>query len=302
MIAYIIRRLLLVIPTVIIVTVVVFAGIRVIPGSVLDAMVGSLEDVTAMDREMLERELGLDQPVHIQYFRWVGDLFLRGDLGKSLWRETPVIGDIINALPVTIELTIIAMATSLFIGITTGIYSALRQDTAGDYAARSFAILCIALPPFWVATLVIYVSSVFLGNSPSIRVVSFVEEPFRNLAQFIVPGVVLGLSRAGSTMRMTRTMMLEVQRQDYVRTAWAKGLKEKTIVLRHSLKNALIPVITLVALQVEATIGGAVVVEQIFGLPGIGRLLIDATNIRDYPVISGMVLGLALLVMVVSFR
>ncbi|GAH68647.1 unnamed protein product, partial [marine sediment metagenome] len=185
---------------------------------------------------------------------------------------------------------ILALIVAQLIALPIGIYSALRQDTWGDYIGRSFAILCIAVPSFWVATMVIVFPSKWWGWSPPIMLIRFTEDPIGNLQMFIVPAIVLGMAMSGMTMRMTRTMMLEVLRQDYIRTAWAKGLRERVVIIRHALKNALIPVITVIGFQLPVMIGGAVIIEQIFCLPGMGRLLVNATLGRDYMVVSGIML------------
>ena len=290
--AYIIRRLLLVIPTVFLASLIIFFVIRLIPGDIIDAMASEYQHSAAMayDRAALEKALGLDVPIHIQYGRWVGDIILHGDLGNSLWKGTPVIDDIVTRWPVTLELGILGLIVAQLIALPVGIFSALRQDTWGDYIARSFAITCIAVPSFWLATMVMVFPSVWWGWSPPIILIPFAEDPIGNLGMFIIPAIVLGMAISGVTMRMTRTMMLEVLRQDYIRTAWAKGLKERIVVVRHALKNTLIPVITLVGLYLHVMVGGTVIIEQIFCLPGMGRLLIDATLKRDYTVVSGAML------------
>jgi peptide/nickel transport system permease protein len=297
---YVIRRLLLVIPTLIIVSLIVFLVVRLIPGDIIDLMVVEREYFSQKDREDIEHALGLDAPVYIQYFRWAGDVLLHGNLGNSLWTGTPVAREIARRLPITIELTIMSIVISLVIALPIGIYSAIRQDTLGDYAGRSFAIACIALPNFWVATLVMVFGSIWLKWSPPLSVIPFTKDPLGNLGQFILPSIVLGMGYTGTNMRLTRAMMLEVLRQDYIRTAWAKGFTERVVVIRHALKNALIHVITLLGLQVPAIIAGSVIIEEIFGLPGIGRLIIESTEIRDYGVLSGVVLLLAIFVLLLN--
>ncbi len=300
--AYIVRRLLLMIPTVFLASLIIFFILRLIPGSIIDLMVLEMETAAEMDKAAIERELGLDVPVFTQFGRWWGVVpgadgsfsgILQGDLGDSMWKHTPVIREMLERWPVTIELGFLALMVAQLIALPVGIFSAIRQDTWGDYTARSFAIMCIAVPSFWLGTMIIVFPSLWWGYSPSIRLIPFVEDPIGNLKMFIVPAIVLGMVMSGTTMRMTRTMMLEVLRQDYIRTAWAKGLKERVVIIRHALKNALIPVITIVGLQVPIMIGGTVIIEQIFSLPGIGRLVIDATQSRDYPVVSGVMLVFA---------
>jgi len=303
--AYIIRRLLLVIPTVFLVSLIVFFLIRLIPGDAVDALVvrligagGGGGDILAVKAEV-ERALGLDVPVLTQYGRWVGFVpqadgsfsgFLQGDLGESFWRPGTVLELIARRWPVTLELGLMALIIGQLIALPIGIYSALRQDTWGDYIGRSFAILCIAVPGFWIGTLVIVFPSIWWGYMPPIMHVPFFEDPLRNLRMFIIPAIVLGMAMAGGIMRMSRAMMLEVLRQDYIRTAWAKGLRERVVIIRHTLKNALIPVITQQGLWVPFLLGGTIIIETIFVLPGMGTLIVTATRYRDYPILSGALL------------
>lgn len=288
---YVLRRLLVLIPTLLFASLIVFVTVRLIPGDVLDLML-SQNDVSAgkSTRDELSRALGLDRPMGEQYAKWLGNIVLHGDFGRSLWQDTPVAEQLWARLPVTFELGLMAMVTALLIAIPIGVYSAIRQDTAGDYIARSFAILLLAVPSFWIGTMVMVFPSIWWGWAPETRFVPFTEDPVRNLEQMIIPAVILGVSLAAITMRMTRTMMLEVLRQDYIRTAWAKGLGESLVLRRHALRNALIPVVTLIGLQAPLLIGGAVIVEQIFVVPGMGLLLLDAVSQRDYPVITGVFL------------
>lgn len=298
--AYIMRRLLLVIPTAIFVSIIVFLVIRLIPGNIIDLMVQEAELFTETDRTIIEHDLGLDVPIYTQYVRWVGKVVLHGDFGTSLWTEEKITEELLHRFPVTIELTILALLISLSISIPIGIYSAIRQDTAGDYIARSFAISLIAIPSFWVATLIIVFSSLLYGWSPPLDYVRFTENPIANLKIMILPALVLGMLLAGSVMRMMRTTMLEILREDYIRTAWAKGLEEKVIVSRHALKNALIPVVTIIGLQIAVLMGGSVIIEQIFSLPGLGRLLIESVSSRDYPMVSGIIMFIGILMLLIN--
>ncbi len=290
--AYIIRRLLLIIPTLFILTILVFLMVRFIPGDVLDLLEGTMEVLgpgIAMDREAVEHALGLDVPVHVQYGRWIGDILLHGTLGKSLFGTHLTIEEkILAALPVTIELGVMAIVIGLVIALPVGIYSAIRQDTATDYVGRSAAIIGMATPNFWLAIMVMIFPAIWWGWSPPMRYVPFTEDPVGNIGILIIPSLILGTASAASTMRLTRTMMLEVLRQDYIRTAWSKGLNERVVVLRHALKNALIPVVTMIGGQLPILIGGSVIIENIFNLPGLGRLMVTALNERDYPMVSGV--------------
>ena len=280
--AHIIRRLLLIIPTLFILSILVFLSVRFIPGDVIDAMQGRLAGLGRVDREALEQMLGLDQPVYVQYGRWLGDILLHGSLGRSLMGDWSVEEKILGRLPVTIELGVLSIA------LPVGNYSAIRQDTAVDYAGRSIAILGLATPNFWLALMVMIYPAVWWGWSPPMRLITFSEDPLGNLGMFLIPSLILGTYLAAATMRMTRTMMLEVLRQDYIRTAWSKGLKERVVVVRHAVKNVLIPVVTMVGLQLPILVGGAVIIENIFNLPGLGRLMLVALNDRDFPVVAGI--------------
>ena len=299
--AYIIRRLLALLPTLLFASIIVFVTVRLIPGDVIDLML-SQNDISAgkVGREQLMQTLGLDRPMPEQYLRWVGAILLHGDLGSSLWQGTPVTEMLFARLPVTLELGAMAMVVGLIVAMPIGVYSAIRQDGVGDFFARSFSILLLAVPGFWLGTMVMVFPSIWWGWSPEVNYVPFTSDPLQNMKQMLVPAVVLGAALSAVTMRMTRTMMLEVLRQDYIRTAWAKGLSEPLVVMRHALRNALIPVVTLIGLQAPLLIGGAVITEQIFVIPGMGLLLLDAVTQRDYPVIAGVFLVVGVAVMVIN--
>ena len=298
--AHVIRRLLLVIPTLFILSILVFLSVRFIPGDVIDAMQGRLAGLGRVDREALEQMLGLDQPVYVQYGRWLGDILLHGSLGRSLMGDWSVEEKILGRLPVTIELGVMAIVIGLLIALPVGIYSAIRQDTAVDYAGRSIAILGLATPNFWLALMVMIYPAIWWGWSPPMRLITFSEDPLGNLGMFLIPSLILGTYLAAATMRMTRTMMLEVLRQDYIRTAWSKGLKERVVVVRHAVKNVLIPVVTMVGLQLPILVGGAVIIENIFNLPGLGRLMLVALNDRDFSVVAGINLVFGTAVMAIN--
>jgi peptide/nickel transport system permease protein len=299
--AYIIRRILLIIPTLILVSIIVFLTVRLIPGSLIDQLAGEMVEPGGLTKEeiaqQIREDLGLDAPIYIQYLRWVGvwpdkdgsfSGILEGNLGESLRTRRPILGEIANKIPISLELGIIAIITGLLIAFPIGIYSAIRQDSIGDYVGRSVAILFMAIPGFWLATMIWVFPSKWWGWSPSPVYIPISENFVGNLAQFIIPGILMGMVMSGVTMRMTRTMMLEVLRQDYIRTAWSKGLNERIVVIRHALKNAMIPVITIIGLQLPVLIGGTVIMEQIFNLPGMGRYMIDSLGARDYSIISGI--------------
>ena len=288
--AYIIRRLLLIIPTLFLLTILVFLSVRFLPGDVIDAMLGRMEydQPGTIDREALERMLGLDVPGYVQYVRWLGRIFLHGSLGESLMGRGAVEEQIIDRLPVTVELGLLAIVIGLVIALPVGIYSAIRQDTAADHAGRSVAIIGLATPNFWLGIMVMIYPAIWWGWSPRLELIPFSEDPLENLGMFLIPSLILGTASAAAIMRLTRTMMLEVLRQDYIRTAWSKGLRERVVIIRHTIKNALIPVVTLIGLQLPILVGGSVIMENIFNLPGLGRLMLVALNDRDYPLISGI--------------
>ena len=292
------------IPTFFLVTILVFFSVRFIPGDVIDLLMfrmvessGSTAENDAQLRAELKRRLGLDVPAYVQYTRWMGGILLHGDLGKPLLRPEPVGQLITRRLLVTIELGLVSILIGLLIGVPIGIYSAIKQNTLGDYVGRSFAIFGLATPNFWLATIILIFPGIWWGWSPPLRLRRIGDDPLTHLSMFIAPGLILGTYLAAGTMRMTRTMMLEVLRQDYIRTAWAKGLRERLVIFRHAIKNALIPVVTLVGLQLPILVGGSVIMEQMFAIPGLGRLMIDALSDRDYPLISGINLFFASVVM-----
>jgi len=291
---YLTRRLLLMIPTIFVVSVVVFFMVRFIPGDIVELMAfqrvtgGAATKEAAVDENDIRHQLGLDVPAHIQYARWMQGIFTRGDFGSSLWTQRPVLPEMLKRLPITFELGFFAFIISQLVAFPVGVISAIRQDSWMDYLGRTFAIISLATPAFWLATLLIVFGSIWWGWSPPMEIVSFTEDPMGNLEQFVIPAALLGTAMSASTMRMLRTTMLDVLRQDYVRTAWSKGLRERIVITRHVMKNAMLPVITMVAGQLFIMIGGTVIIEQIFNLPGIGRLFIESCFRRDYPYVSGI--------------
>ena len=296
--AYVIRRLLLMIPTLFILTVIVFLTVRFIPGDAIDTMMLRLE-LFDIDREDLLRSLGLDVPVHVQYGRWISGILLRGTFGESLFGgPIPIEERILAKLPVTMELGLMAIVIAIIIALPVGIYSAIRQDGVGDFVGRSAAVIGLATPNFWLGIMVVIYPAIWWGWTPPLEYVSFREDQLANLGILIIPSLILGTAMSAQTMRLTRTMMLEVLRQDYIRTAWAKGLKERVVVIRHALKNAMIPVVTGIGLSLPLLVGGSVILENIFNLPGLGRLAITALEERDYPVISAVNLFFATAVLV----
>jgi peptide/nickel transport system permease protein len=298
---YIIKRLLLLIPTMFIVSIIVFLLVRFVPGDAIDVIAASLSRGGAIvDRATIAHFLGLDVPIYTQYIRWMGDIILHFDFGDSIITGVPVLQTILARLPVTLELTLMAIIISALIGIPTGVYSAVRQDSWGDYAGRTISILLISIPIFWTAMLVWIYPAIWWGWSPPVELIKFAQDPLGNLGMFLIPAAILGSSTAGGIMRMTRTMMLEVMRQDYIKTAWSKGLTERVVIMRHGIKNAFIPVITILGAQVAILIGGTVIIEDIFCLPGLGQLALIALGQRDYPLIAGITLITAVFVMAIN--
>ncbi|MEX2080752.1 MAG: ABC transporter permease [Dehalococcoidia bacterium] len=293
---YLIRRLLLMIPTLLGVTFIVFVMIRSVPGDVVTLLAGDFGAVDPAAREALLKEFQLDDNVAVQYVRWLGQL-VRFDLGHSIISGRSVWSELDNRLPVTFQLGVMAIFFSMLVAIPIGIFSAIRQDTAMDYVGRSFAISLLAAPGFWVAILLITLAGrYFTWGVPPREFPLLQDDPVSNLKAMAVPAMILGGGLSGSVMRFTRSTMLEVQRQDYIRTAWSKGLAERTVVVRHALRNALIPVVTVIGLQLPVLVGGTVIIESIYSIPGMGRYYISAINQHDYPVIQAINIIVAVVV------
>ncbi|MFN8638989.1 MAG: ABC transporter permease [Dehalococcoidia bacterium] len=296
---YVARRIVGLIPSVLLLLFLVVIMIQLIPGNVIDLMLQEKAANDTASRAVLERELGLDQPLPMQYVRYVGNV-LRGDLGHSLWTKQSVGTLIAGRAMATAEVGVLSILIGSLAGITIGAVSAVKQDSSLDYALRSIAILGISVPNFAIATALVIFPALWWGISPSLRYVSFFEDPVAHLEIVILPSVVLALGLAATLMRLTRTTMLDVLRQDYIRTAQAKGVSDLRVMLRHALKNAMIPVVTLLGLQVAFLLGGSVIIESVFAIPGVGRLLVSAISNRDYPVVQGVVVVIGLFVMIVN--
>ncbi|MBM4439864.1 MAG: ABC transporter permease [Candidatus Rokubacteria bacterium] len=282
---YLAKRLVVAIPSLLIASLIVFTLPRLIPGDVVAMMLE--EKAYAKDLEELRAKLGLNRPIYVQYFEWLGRA-VQGDLGESLWTRRPVLEEIGQRLPITLELALLSLVVAIVIAVPVGVIAAARQDTAQDYIFRSTAILGLSVPGFWLATLVIVLPAIWWGWRPLTGYVEISKDVVGHILQMLLPAAILGVAFAAAMMRLTRGMLLEVLRQDYVRTAWSKGLRERVIILKHGLRNAIIPVITYIGTQLPQVIGGTVIIETIFGLPGMSRFLFDAINQRDYPVIQGV--------------
>ena len=294
---YVIRRILQLIPVLFGISVLIFLVMKMIPGDVISGILGV--DATPELREQLREIYGLDRPYVVQYLDWIGGV-LRGDFGESIRTGEPILPQILTRFKVTAELTILAAIISWIIAIPLGILAAVKRNSMADRFVRVFALLGVSVPNFALSILLIlFLSLVFNYFSP-LGYVGFFEDPIRNLQIMILPASILGVSIAGSVMRMTRSSVLEVLRQDFVRTVRAKGASERVAIFRHVLRNALIPIITLVGMQIGSLLGGAVIVEQIFSLPGLGQMTLTGINQRDYPVVQGCVLFIAFVYVLVN--
>jgi peptide/nickel transport system permease protein len=289
---YIIRRLLLAIPVLLLVSLIVFGLMRVMPGDALTALMAESGNVSERELQKLRKDLGLDLPYYEQYLIWLWQMVSLNP-GYSIFTSEPIPVALKKSIPVTIELALLAMILGLVIAIPLGVLSATRQDKPSDYVGRLVAISGLSLPDFWLGTLVITFAAIWFSWIPPLGYASVWESPWTNLQQFLLPAAVLGFRLSAATMRMTRSTLLEVLREDYVRTAWAKGLGERVIIYKHALKNALIPVVTVVGGQLGTLLAGTVIVETIFALPGMGRLTVEAILYRDYPIVQTNVMLVA---------
>jgi len=289
MVNYIIRRMLLLIPTFLILTILIFLMVRLTPGSIIEIMASQApyENAATATPDIIRHKLGLDQPMLTQYWNWLSH-FLVGDMGKSFWTDKVITEEVALRVPITFELGAFAFIIAQLIALPIGVVAAVRQDSILDYLTRGSTLLFVAAPVFWLGIMVVVFPSVWWNWSPPIQYIPFSQDPLANLEQFIIPSIILGISMAAVEMRMLRTTVLDVLRQDYVRTAWAKGLKERLVITRHVVRNAFIPVVTIIAGQIPVMISGSVIIEQIFNLPGMGRLFVNAILRRDYPIITGM--------------
>ena len=295
---YLAKRLLASLLVLFIISVVVFTAVRAIPGDVCKIVLNT-PDVDEAQCAAIREELGLDKPVVTQYVTYMGGIF-RGDWGTQLISRRDVWGEMRTRIPVTLELTLLATTFAILIALPIGIVSAVRQDSAIDYVLRVLSIGWLSIPSFWIATMLIVFPAKWWGYSPPVGYVDIWEDPLKNLEQLYLPAFSLGLALSASLARITRSAMLEVFRQDYIRTARAKGLRERVIIVRHALKNSMIPVITLFGLQVGVLFGGTVVLEGIFSLPGLGLLTFQSVIIKDYPQVQGLVLFFAVVLVSIN--
>jgi peptide/nickel transport system permease protein len=292
---YILKRVIIAGVTLLGMSMLIFVLMRLAPGNITDIIFESAGYVDEADRHRLEAELGIDKPVAIQYLNWLGS-FVRGDLGKSYRYELPAWEVIKPRLPVTLELAMLALGFSVLLGVPTGVVSAIRRGRPVDYVLRVFSLAGLSMPSFWLGMIVILLLVRSLGWIPSMTYVSPFENLGANLFQFLLPAVAVGYRSSALIMRITRSTMLEVLREDYIRTAWAKGQRSTQVVWRHAFKNASLPVITLIGIEFAFLIGGLIVTETVFNLPGVARYLVDAIQGRDYPIVQNLAMLIAVVV------
>lgn len=290
---YILQRFLALIPTLFGISIIVFLVIRLIPGDTISAMIGTQYKLTEAQAAALRQYFGLDRSLPEQYLRWL-TAALQGNFGYSVRSGQPVLTELLGRFPLTLELTVVAMLIALTIGIPVGVLSAVKPDSLLDLAARLFSLVGLALPNFWLGTLIIYVLSVYFHILPnSGNYTSLTEDPVANLKQIIFPALTLGFAFSASVMRTTRSSLLEELHKDYARTARAKGRSQPAVILIHCLKNALIPIITVIGFETGYLFGGAVIVEEVFAMPGVGRLLLNAISQRDYALVQATIVFIA---------
>jgi peptide/nickel transport system permease protein len=292
---YVIKRLVIAGVTLLGMSVLIFVLMRLAPGNITDIIFESAGYVDEADRKRLEAELGIDKPVPVQYVRWLGD-FLRGELGKSYRYDLPAWQIIKPRLPVTLELAVLALGFSVLLGVPFGVISAVRRGQPIDYALRVVSLAGLSMPSFWLGMIVILILVRSLGWIPSMTYVSPFDNLGANLFQFVVPALAVGYRSSALIMRITRSTMLEVLREDYIRTARAKGQRQTLVVWRHALKNASLPVVTIIGIEFAFLIGGLIVTETVFNLPGVARYLVDAIQFRDYPIVQNLAMLIAVVV------
>ena len=299
---YVIKRFMLFIPTLLLVTLMVFALMRLVPGDPAELLLMGFEGDGQFSEQQLadlRAKLGTDRPLAIQYLDWIWGM-MRGDFGVSMYFDTPISEDLAAKLPITLELSALALLLAFVVAIPLGVLSAVRQDTVADYASRIIAIAGVAMPTFWIGILVVYFLVTWFDWLPPLGYANLWQDPWRNLQQMFFPAVALGLYNMALVARVTRSSMLEVFREDYIRTARSKGLRERAVIVRHALKNAFLPILTISGWQVGRLIAGTVVIETIFLVPGMGRLLVDSILHRDYTMIQSIVMVIAFMVLALN--
>ncbi|MFD2639028.1 ABC transporter permease [Piscibacillus salipiscarius] len=297
MYAYILRRLLMLIPVLFGVSVVIFFTLRIIPGDVAQTILGT--DATEEALAQLRKDFGLDRPVLEQYITWMSGVLV-GDFGESMRTGREVLPDILSRFKITFELTMLSAILSWIIAIPLGIIAGIKRNTKTDFTVRIISLLGVSIPNFALATVLILVLALTFSYSPPVGYVGFFEDPIKNLQILLLPSIVLGTAMAGAVMRMTRSSILEILRQDFIRTIRAKGAKERLVIFNHALRNAMIPILTIIGMQIGVLLGGTVIIEQIFSLPGLGQLVLTSINQRDFTVIQGAILFIAFVFVLVN--
>lgn len=292
---YIIQRLLIAVLTLVGMSIVIFVLMRITPGNIVDIIFQSAGYVNPAAKEEIMQEMGLDRPILVQYVGWLGSL-LQGDRGKSYRYDIPAWELIKPRIPVTVQLAVMALIVSICIGVPAGVVSAVRQDTWLDYAFRVFSLAGLSMPSFWLGMLIILILVQSFGWIPGMLYISPWEDWRGNLLQFMFPALAVGYRSSALIMRITRSSLLEVLREDYIRTAWAKGLRERQVVYQHALKNGILPVITVIGIEFAFLIGGLIVTETVFNLPGVARFLVEAIQWRDYPIVQNLVMFISIIV------
>ena len=296
--AYLVRRLFLMAVTLVGMSILIFVMLRLVPGNITDIIFDSAGFVNPAQKKKIEHQLGLDQPIITQYVRWIGGL-ARGDLGYAYVSEKPAIDEILPRIPVTAKLAALALIFSVLFGVPLGVMSAVRQNTTLDYVLRVLSLSGLSLPSFWLGLLILMAFVQFLGWIPIYKATP--ESPWRELALLSIPAAAVGFRSSALVMRLTRSSMLEVLRQDYIRTARAKGASETAVNYEHALRNAVLPVVTIIGIEAAFLIGGLIVTETVFNIPGVARFLVEAIRWRDYPIVQNLVMFIAIIVVFVNF-
>jgi peptide/nickel transport system permease protein len=296
--AYIVRRLLLMLVTLIGMSMLIFIMLRLVPGNITDIIFDSAGFVNPAAKKKIEKQLGLDQPIAVQYVTWIGGL-MRGDLGYAYVSEKPAIEEILPRIPVTAKLALLALVFSTMFGVPLGVLSAVRQNTPLDYVLRIISLSGLSLPSFWLGLLILMAFVHFFGWIPIYR--STTDSPLQELALLSIPAAAVGFRSSALVMRLTRSSMLEVLRQDYIRTARAKGASSTAVNFKHALRNAVLPVVTIVGIEAAFLIGGLIVTETVFNIPGVARFLVEAIRWRDYPIVQNLIMFIAVVTVIVNF-
>jgi peptide/nickel transport system permease protein len=296
--AYIVRRLLLMVVTLVGMSMLIFVMLRLVPGNITDIIFDSAGFVNPAQKKKIERQLGLDQPIAVQYVTWIGGL-MRGDLGYAYVSEKPAIEEILPRIPVTAKLAVLALVFSVLIGVPLGVVSAVRQNTALDYTLRVISLSGLSLPSFWLGLLILMAFVHFLGWIPIYK--SNPASIWEEIVLLSIPAAAVGFRSSALVMRLTRSSMLEVLRQDYIRTARAKGASDTAVNYEHALRNAVLPVVTIIGIEAAFLIGGLIVTETVFNIPGVARFLVEAIRWRDYPIVQNLVMFIAVIVVLVNF-